>query len=303
MASSSRWKKPKVLSSYLRSKQKRPASSGRGQKRRAVLSFPLSSSQSGIGSDFQQTEQENGADFDDLDGSDDTLTHGRRRTHEVMHKRQVEAWERVRPRLLDCFTASLAMPPGQLCMSCPNHADFRCRECSSLAYYCRECCQAQHRYSNFLHTPERWVNDHYVYSPLENVVIPLTHDCASMYSEKVTVVSSKGNSFCLLHRVVRQQVCVHVHHAYVCLLFVASTAGQHHSVYITCCGCKSIAERLLEVHLWPATPVKPKLAFTLDLMDIIHYLVLECKASLHDISNYLKAVGTPQPMVLGVLFM
>lgn len=74
-------------------------------------------------------------------------------------------------------------------------------------------------------------------------------------------------------------------------------------MYVTCCGCKSIAERLLEVDLWPATPVKPKLAFTLALMDAIHYLVLECKASLHDISKYLKAVGTPQPMVhvLGVL--
>ncbi len=34
--------------------------------------------------------------------------------------------------------------------------------------------------------------------------------------------------------------------------------------------------------LWPATPTRPKLAFTMELMNTIHYLVRECQTSLHE---------------------
>ncbi len=49
--------------------------------------------------------------------------------------------------------------------------------------------------------------------------------------------------------------------------------------------------------LWPATPSKPRLAFTLELMDMVHCLVLECQTSLHDVVNFLKISGKTQPEV------
>lgn len=56
--------------------------------------------------------------------------------------------------------------------------------------------------------------------------------------------------------------------------------------------------RLLMLGLWPATPTKPKLAFTLELMDMIHFLVRECQVSLYDITNFLQCIGKKQPQVI-----
>lgn len=91
-----------------------------------------------------------------------------------------------------CFTSSLTMPSGQLCMCCPRPAEFRCRDCSAIAYYCEDCCRSQHRWCNILHVPEKWVSDHYSIAPLYGLVIPITHECPSTYREHITVVSLRG---------------------------------------------------------------------------------------------------------------
>jgi hypothetical protein len=57
------------------------------------------------------------------------------------------------------------------------------------------------------------------------------------------------------------------------------------------------AERLLELNLWPATPSKPLLAFTTELMDFARMLVLKCYASLYDIVSFLKAAAVKQSQV------
>ncbi len=59
----------------------------------------------------------------------------------------------------------------------------------------------------------------------------------------------------------------------------------------------SVSERLFCLGLWPATPVKPNVAFTLDLMEVVHNLVLECQSSLHDIHSFLRLTGKKQPKV------
>ena len=63
------------------------------------------------------------------------------------------------------------------------------------------------------------------------------------------------------------------------------------------CGCKSPAEQLLELNLWPATPSKPTIAFTIELMTFVHMLTLECQASLYDISTFLKVTSVKQAQV------
>ncbi len=50
---------------------------------------------------------------------------------------------------------------------------------------------------------------------------------------------------------------------------------------------KSKVERLVELHLWPATPHSPRVAFTMDLLDLIHAAMLECQVSLHHASSML----------------
>ncbi len=72
---------------------------------------------------------------------------------------------------------------------------------------------------------------------------------------------------------------------------------------LTSCGCLSMSKRLLMLGLWPATPTRPKLAFTMELMNTIHYLVRECQTSLHDVANFLRCVGKQQPQVCFNMYM
>ncbi len=145
---------------------------------------------------------EDASDFHLEDNSDATTcptveptsSRRRQRCHSVSHRKQQEAWERVRPGLLQCFTTSLAMPTQQLCMYCSNSAEYLCQDCSALTYYCESCCLAHHKYANIFHYPERWIDGQYVLSPFDGVSIPITHDCGTAYNynKKITVVSLKG---------------------------------------------------------------------------------------------------------------
>ena len=75
-------------------------------------------------------------------------------------------------------------------MYCSSSAEYRCLDCSSLAYYCESCCLTHHKIVNIFHYPEHWIDGQYVLSPLDGTSIPITHDCGTAYSEKITVVSS-----------------------------------------------------------------------------------------------------------------
>ena len=110
----------------------------------------------------------------------------RLRSHLVLHRKQRDTWEKIRPGLLQCFSTSLAMPAQQLCMYYSSSAEYRCLDCSSLAYYCESCCLTHHKYVNIFHYPERWIDGQYVLSPLDGISI------GTAYSEKITVVSLKG---------------------------------------------------------------------------------------------------------------
>lgn len=201
--SSRRWKRTKVLAKFLKAnKGKRSA--------RKKKSFSLANAASSF--DASRSDEENGEDMhidaeDDGDEDDEgwygavdelettNSSHKRHRSHADMHRKQLEAWENLMPGLLHHYTTSFVMPAGQLCMNCPNQAEFRCNDCSSLAFYCEKCCKSQHRYTDFLHYPEKWIDGRYVVAPLHHVTIPLTHECMTMYSEKITVISTRGISY------------------------------------------------------------------------------------------------------------
>ena len=49
------------------------------------------------------------------------------------------------------------------------------------------------------------------------------------------------------------------------------------------------------MRLWPATPVKPVLAFTFDLLDSLEALLLECQVATKDFVEALKLTSDYPP--------
>ena len=68
--------------------------------------------------------------------------------------------------------------------------------------------------------------------------------------------------------------------------------GYHYGVVVSFCRCKTKVERLVELHLWPATPQSPRVAFTMELLNIIHASMLECQVSLYHASGMLQYLST-----------
>ena len=50
-------------------------------------------------------------------------------THELERWSSVSKWEQLRKNLLSVATECAALPLNQLCVACPNIAQFRCLEC------------------------------------------------------------------------------------------------------------------------------------------------------------------------------
>lgn len=76
--------------------------------------------------------------------------------HAIKQKAATEAWNHVRSALLKAAVESSAMPAGQHCINCSDHATHRCLQCAPCAYYCYECFVAAHSRINFFHTGEIW---------------------------------------------------------------------------------------------------------------------------------------------------
>ena len=55
------------------------------------------------------------------------------------------------------------------------------------------------------------------------------------------------------------------------------------------CDCTPAAVALVRHHLWPATPIKPVLAFYFDLLEQLEALLLECQAAAKDFCAALLA--------------
>lgn len=76
--------------------------------------------------------------------------------HELETKASIKGWEELRSRFLSAGTECSAMPLGQPCLLCPSLAEYRCRECGPVAFYCMGCFNLLHEKTNFFHVPEKW---------------------------------------------------------------------------------------------------------------------------------------------------
>ena len=60
-------------------------------------------------------------------------------------------------------------------------------------------------------------------------------------------------------------------------LFSGYVGRQHHVLVQLCsCGKETNLHVLAKLKLWPSTPVKPRLAFHIDLMELFRTLVFNC---------------------------
>ncbi len=76
--------------------------------------------------------------------------------HELQCKSSVRGWMEIRSSLLKSYTASYAMPQGQLCLLCANHAELLCEQCGPAVFLCKECFNVRHGAMNMFHTPKEW---------------------------------------------------------------------------------------------------------------------------------------------------
>ena len=70
----------------------------------------------------------------------------------------------------------------------------------------------------------------------------------------------------------------------ISILFCCFPTRYQVVVAVQFCSCKPDFLRLLGFNLWDATPTRPELAFTTDLMKLLHTLNLECQVAVKDFS-------------------
>lgn len=64
--------------------------------------------------------------------------------------------------------------------------------------------------------------------------------------------------------------------------------GRSHPAKITFCECETVAETLIRFGFWPSSPTRPAAAFSLDLLQLMHTLTLECAVSVKGFVNTMR---------------
>ncbi|XP_028983462.1 uncharacterized protein LOC114842115 [Betta splendens] len=168
-------------------------------------------------------------------------------------KKELRAWDSLKEDMLRVSYESSA-PSTNICALCKEHAEYRCLECSSTNMFCETCITKTHR--NSLHLPEKWNKTLYVTSPLELALrLPGEHCSHAVYARDMKIFVNTG------------QLC---------------------SFSVTLCTCEPETCTLLRYGIWPATPERPQTAFSIALLELFHYLSMECQVSVEGFCNMLR---------------
>lgn len=77
--------------------------------------------------------------------------------------------------------------------------------------------------------------------------------------------------------------------------------GTQHQVRVVFCQCESEPVTLLRLNLWAATPSRPTLAFSIDLLLRMKIVMLDCQVAVMDFAQALethsKLLGPDYPQV------
>ncbi|CAB3991032.1 Hypothetical predicted protein, partial [Paramuricea clavata] len=203
--------------------------------------------------------------FEDSSGSEydnDLEDKGVQRTYKKRRERLSSNWEKIRLKLLKTSLALEGLLPSTCSeATCQESAATRCRDCRFATYYCRKCCDKIHRDKLQFHgcqiLKEGCWED---YNVPERVLCNVRHNCGGTYLRPITVVD---------------------------------LSGFYHEIVFEYCNCYTVPESLLQCGVWPATPVEPSVAFTLDLMEMTLRLMMECQVSIHDMLKALDFFKNP----------
>ena len=153
--------------------------------------------------------------------------------------------------------------PGEnaaVCVICKAPGDYKCRDCCYPQHYCRECVVARHSHLP-LHRILHWTSTFYKKTTLKDLglCIQLGHDGPNC--------PSPGP----------------IHFDFV----VVDTSGVH-VVNLRYCNCHSVIGasldrvQLLRFQWFPATVLRPRTAFTFDVLDTFHIVTLQGKLAAFD---------------------
>ncbi|PIK44841.1 hypothetical protein BSL78_18289 [Apostichopus japonicus] len=81
-------------------------------------------------------------------------------------------------------------------------------------------------------------------------------------------------------------------------IVVVDYKGRQHDIPVAFCNCESEATQLVRMGLWPASAVKPQVAFSVDLMRWLTVMSLECHVALR---NLCQALSWMVPKTLPIL--
>lgn len=214
--------------------------------------------------------------------------------HEIVQKAAVSAWKEIRPALLKASIECSAMPPHQRCIVCTDQvAKYRCLQCALWAYYCPQCFGEAHSRTKLFHTGEVWEVQLTLLS-WRQYVIPffVLLGCRMVYLLQWSLVIEQSMfdryTNVLLQTVFLSAVLMNM----VCLCWPSRfqwcsnisffLSGTEHNVSFMCCQCEPLTVTMVRARLWPASPQRPTVAFTFELLDWAEALLLECQVALKD---------------------
>lgn len=200
-----------------------------------------------------------GADPPDLDSADEGAAEFTTRHYQRLQKAE-DSWSKLREAMLMTTFQAHGSFSGKNCFFCNSVANCRCLDCGPFMSLCESCAVDNHTNRNIFHHVEIFT-DSKLYFPLkmQRVLICKDHQC------------SNG-----------------VHFRPV---MIADTRGLQKEVHVQFCGCEPDFLRLLRFRLWGATPSKPELAFSINVMDLLHTLNLECQVAVKDFCDALQTMA------------
>ncbi|XP_038050149.1 uncharacterized protein LOC119723516 [Patiria miniata] len=170
-------------------------------------------------------------------------------THQAMKEANLSSWQLCRQHIEDAYMESL-VSQTEYCCSCNVHCEeqYLCKDCSPHIVRCTECTRAVHQNNSLLHKPEKYVDGEL--QPVQLIILyrRQNHTCISSYTKQMQVYDA---------------------------------LGRIHESQFAFCRCEAEAVTLVRHHFWPSTPHSPRSAIHLDLMDLLVFLLLEARTSLH----------------------
>lgn len=194
-------------------------------------------------------------------------------------------WVPLRDRYISEILDLEQPPADQLCLRCQSQQGrFRCKECSSQALLCRNCCFIVHR-NMPLHRIEKWAGQFFDATSLnkEGFVLYLGHGgepCPENHTEGSRRGTQAGSSDEGEGDSDGVPLAGWEKHDKQCLVIV-DISGVH-QLRIGWCQCQTAVEphiQLLRNRFFPASIKRPSTAFTFSLLDHFHIDSVECKTS------------------------